>query len=85
MHAWHACKPGMHSCLAQGIKDSRKLKFPLKSVESSEINEVEQIDHQKISMTESGYNQILVIKDPFTKLAEAVRVRQPQQKRLVTT
>ena len=51
---------------------SKKMKFPLKSVESSEFNEVVQIDHQKICMTESGYNQILVIIDHFTKLAEAV-------------
>ena len=48
------------------------MKFPLKSVESSEFNELVQIDHQKICMTESGYNQILVIIDHFTKLAEAV-------------
>ena len=48
------------------------MKFSLKSVESSEFNEVVQIDHQKICMTESGYNQILVIIDHFTKLAEAV-------------
>ena len=48
------------------------MKFPLKSVESSEFNEVVQIDHQKICMTETGYNQILVIIDHFTKLAEAV-------------
>ena len=48
------------------------MKFPLKSVESSEFNEVVQIDHQMICMTESGYNQILVIIDHFTKLAEAV-------------
>ena len=48
------------------------MKFTLKSVESSEFNEVVQIDHQKICMTESGYNQILVIIDHFTKLAEAV-------------
>ena len=48
------------------------MKFPLKSVESSEFNEMVQIDHQKICMTESGYNQILVIIDHFTKLAEAV-------------
>ena len=54
------------------MKDPRKMKFPLKSVESSEINEVVQIDHQKICMTESGYNQILFIIDHFTKLAEAV-------------
>ena len=49
-----------------------KMKFPLKSNDSSEFNEVVQIDHQKVCMTESGYNQILVIIDHFTKLAEAV-------------
>ena len=58
------------SCLQ--LKDPRKMKFPLKSVESSEFNEVVQIDHQKICMTDSGYNQILVIINHFTKLAEAV-------------
>ena len=63
----------MNACLAcPQVKDPRKMKFPLKSVESSEFNEVVQIDHQKICMTESGYNQILVIIDHFTKLAEAV-------------
>ena len=58
------------SCLQ--VKDPRKMKFPQKSVESSEFNEVVQIDHHKICMTETGYNQILVILDHFTKLAEAV-------------
>ena len=48
------------------------MKFPSKSAESSEFNGVVQIDHQKICMTDSGYNQKLVIKDHFTKLAEAV-------------
>ena len=48
------------------------MKFPLKSVECSEFNEVVQIDYHKICMTDSGYNQILVIIDHFTKLAEAV-------------
>ena len=57
------------SCLQ--VKDPRKMKFPHKSVESSQFNEVVQIDHQKICMTDSGYNQILVIIDHFTKLAEA--------------
>ena len=37
-----------------------------------EFNEVVQIDHQKICMTDSGYNQVLVIIDHFTKYAEAV-------------
>ena len=63
----------MNACLAcLQVKDPRKMKFQLKSVECSEFNEVLQIDHQKICMTESGYNQILVIIDHFTKLAEAV-------------
>ena len=68
-----ACERWVNACLAfLQVRDPRKVKFPLKSVESSEFNEVVQIDHQKISMTESGYNQILVIIDHFTKLAEAV-------------
>ena len=40
------------SCLL--VKDPKKMKFPLKSVESSEFNEAVQIDHQKICMTDSG-------------------------------
>ena len=67
-----ACERWVNACLAcMQVKDPRKMKFPLKSVESSEFNEVVQIDYQKICMTESGYNQILVIIDHFTKLAEA--------------
>ena len=38
-----------------------KMEFALKSVESSEVNEVVQVDHQKICMADSGYDQILVI------------------------
>ena len=68
-----ACERWVNACLAcMQVKDPRKMKFPLKSVESSEFNKVVQIDHQKICMTESGYNQILVITDHFTKLAEVV-------------
>ena len=68
-----ACERWVNACLAcLQVKDPRKMKFPLKSVESSEFNEVVQIDHQKSWMTESEYNQILVIIDHFTKLAEAV-------------
>ena len=47
-----------------------KKNFALKSLESSEFDEVVQINHQKIYMTDSGY--ILVITDCFTELAEAV-------------
>ena len=49
----------------------RKLRFPLQSIESSGFNEVVQIDHQKICMTATGYNQVLVMIDHFTKYAEA--------------
>ena len=68
-----ACERWVNACVAcLQVKDTRKMKFPLKSVESSEFNEVVQLYRQKICMTESGYNQILVIIDHFTKLAEAV-------------
>ena len=42
------------------------------AIESFEFNEVVQIDHQKICMTDSGYNQFLVMVDHFTKYVEAV-------------
>ena len=58
------------SCLQ--VKDPRKMKFPLKTVESMDFNEVVQIEHQKICITDSGYNQILDIIDHFTMLAEAM-------------
>ena len=68
-----ACEKWVTACLScQQVKDPRKLRFPLQSMESSEFNEVVQIDHQKICMTDSGYNQVLVMIDHFTKYAEAV-------------
>ena len=68
-----ACGRWVNACLScLQVKDPRKMKFPLKSVESSVLNEVVQIDRQKIRMTDSVNNQILVIIDHFTKLAEAV-------------
>ena len=68
-----ACEKWVTACLScQQVKDPRKLRFPLQSIESSEFNEVVQIDHQKICMTDSGYNQVLVMIDNFTKYAEAV-------------
>ena len=68
-----ACERWVNACLpCLQVKNPRKMKFPLKSVESSEFNEVVQIDPQKICMTESRHNQILVIRYHFTKLAEAV-------------
>ena len=68
-----ACEKWVTACLScQQVKDPMKLRFPLQSIESSEFNEVVQIDHQKICMTGSGYNQVLVMIDHFTKYAEAV-------------
>ena len=50
----NACERWVNACLScLQVKDSRKVKFPLKSVESSEFNEVVQIDLQKICMTDS--------------------------------
>ena len=81
-----ACERWVNACLAcLQVKDPRKMKNPLRSVESSEFNEVVQIDHQKICLTESGYNQILVIIDHFTSWREQCPVKQPQRRRLVTT
>ena len=68
--AWERWVNACLSCLQ--MKDPRKKKFPLKSVESLEFNEVVQIGHQKIVLTETGYNQILVIIEHFMKLAEAL-------------
>ena len=66
--------PGMKKACEKWVtaKDPRKLRFPLQSIESSEFNEVVQIDHQKICMTDNGNNQVLVMIDHFTKYAEAV-------------
>ena len=67
-----ACEKWIAACLScQQAKDPRKLRFPLQSIESSGFNEVVQIDHQKICMTATGYNQVLVMIDHFTKYEEA--------------
>ena len=67
------CEKRVTSCLScHEVKDPSKLRFLLQSIESSEFNEVVQIDHHKICMTDSGYNQVLVMIDHFTKYAEAV-------------
>ena len=68
-----ACEKWVTAFLScQQVKDPRRLRFPLQSIGSSEFNEVVQFHHQKISMTDSGYNQVLVMIDHFTKYAEAV-------------
>ena len=68
-----SCEKSVTTSLpCQQVKDPRKLRFPSQSIESSEFNEVGQIDHQKICKTDSGYNEVLVMIDYFTKYAEAV-------------
>ena len=60
------------ACLScQQTKNYKNLSFPLQSIESSGFDEVVQIDHQEICMTATGYNQVLVVIDHFTKHAEA--------------
>ena len=46
--------------------------LPLQSIESSKFNEVVQVYNQKVCMTATGYNQVLVMIDNFTKYSEAV-------------
>ena len=49
------CEKWVTACLScQKVKDQRKLRFPLQSIESSEFNQVAQIDHQKVCMADSG-------------------------------
>ena len=68
-----ACEKWVTACLAyQQVKDPRKLRFPLQSIESSEFNEVVQIDQQKSGMLVSGHTQVLVMIYHFTKYAEGV-------------
>ena len=57
---------------SQQAKDSRKLSFALRSIETTAVKEVVLIDHQKICMTATIYNQVLVMINHFTKYAEAV-------------
>ena len=50
-----ACEKRVTACLScQQVKEPRKLRFRLQSIESSEFKEGVQIDHQKICMTDSG-------------------------------
>ena len=66
------CEKWISVCLScQQAKGPGKLRFPLQSIESSGFNEVVKTDHQKIRMTATGYNQVLVMIDHFTKFAEA--------------
>ena len=68
----NACEKWISACLScQQAKYPRKLSFPLQSIESSGFTEVVQINHQKICMTATGFNQMLVMIDHFTKYSEA--------------
>ena len=63
-----ACGKWISACLScQQAKGPRKLRFPMQSIESSGFNEVVQNNHQKIYVTATGYNQVLVMIDHFTR------------------
>ena len=68
-----ACEKWVAACLScQRVKILRKLNLPLKSTESSDFNEVVQVDRQKICMIDSGYNQVLLMIVHIIKKVEAV-------------
>ena len=74
-----ACEKWIAACLScQQPKDPRKLRFPLQSIESSGFNEVVQIDHQKICLTATGYNQVLVKMDHFTFWPDVIFLTAPK-------
>ena len=76
-----ACERWVNACLqCLQVKNPKKMNFTLESVESSEFNDVVQIDHLKICLTELGYNKILAIIYHFTKLAETVPCQTPSFK-----
>ena len=65
----NACEKLVTACLScEQVKDPRKLRFPLQSIESSEFNDVVHIDHKKECMIDSGYNQVLVMIDHFRNM-----------------
>ena len=64
--------PGMKKACEKWVTACLSCHMSLQSIESFEFNEVVQIDHQKRFLTDSGYNQVLVMIDHFTKYAEAV-------------
>ena len=53
----------LHVCHVSKRRTTRRLRFSLLTIESSEFNDALQNDHQKISMTATGYNQVLVMVD----------------------
>ena len=57
-----ACEKRISACLScQQAEDPGTLRFPLQSIESSGFNEAVQIDQQKLCMTVTGYNQVLIM------------------------
>ena len=85
--------PGMHQSVAGWINacptcqhartTSKKQSFPMKNIISSQFNELVQIDHQKTCTSDSGYTDILVMIDPYTKLAEAAPCTEYTARKLV--
>ena len=83
-----ACEKWVTAYLScQQVKESRKLRFASQSIETSEVNKMVQIDHQRICLRDSDYNQALVIIDHLTNYAESVHnyAKLPEQKRRAIT
>ncbi len=73
--------PGLHKDVARYINSchvcqtskfpKKRMKFPLKPLESGGPNELLQVDHLKLSTTEEGYQGVLMMVDHFSKYAVA--------------
>ena len=73
-----AVKKWITACrLCQNTKNPPWAKrFPLKNIISGALNEIVQIDHQKICQTKSGYTGILVMIDHVTKFVEVASCKE---------
>ena len=73
--------PGLHKDVARYINScplcqtskfpKKRMKFPLRSLESAGPNELLQLDHLKLSTTDEGYQGVLMMVDHFSKYAVA--------------
>ncbi len=73
--------PGLHKDVARYINSchvcqtskfpKKRMKFPLKPLESGGPNELLQVDYLKLSTTEEGYQGVLMMVDHFSKYAVA--------------
>ena len=76
-HTWQGIKRDVVNHIIQGFTCQQPKHpagnpcYPLQSINSSNFNDLVQFDHLKLCKTESGNTGLLVIRDHFTKFAEA--------------